>query len=127
MKEYRIKRAPVLYWGIKSPAGRVYTKEVAERLVTEINDLTLPVTFDTAYNPNHSAAVVENAEICGNVVYADVILHGGAPSDILTIWSKEHVAFSVATRGTLPEANSPQIITVDNIHEFTHIYAYPVK
>jgi hypothetical protein len=127
MKEYRIKRAPILYWGIKSPAGRVYTKEVAERLVAEINDLTLPVTFDMTYNPNHSVAIVENAEICGNVVYADVILYPGAPSDILTIWNKQNVAFTVATRGTLPEANVPQIITVDNIHAFTHIYVYPVK
>ena len=110
----------IFFWGLPSPSGKQYTKAVAERIVEHINEQAMLASFSEKFNIHLSSAYVNNAEIKGNVVYADI---GVLPSQVEEIpnWGDGEYRATVVLN--LKDGAGDQV-DADDIASIGHILIY---
>lgn len=117
-------RFRIFYWGIPGPStGKTYKKEVAEAIVDTINTQGMMVAPSPRLNIHLVAGLVSNAELLGNVVYADITL---VDNGIKAIDSKfEDGNYRCTAVLNVNETESDEI-SIDDVREVSHVYLYSV-
>lgn len=117
-------RFRLFYWGIPGPStGKSYTKEVAEAIVNEINTQGMMVAPSPRLNIHLVAGLASNAEILGNVVYADISLLERGQASIDKEWEDGNYRCTVVLKST--ETDSDEI-DIEDILEISHVYLYSI-
>lgn len=117
----RKSRFRLFFWGMPSPSGKTYTKEVAESIVDTINEQGMMAAFSPKLNIHLVGGLVSNAEILGNVVYADVALLGDTKELVEKKWEDGNYRCTVVLKAHETESNE---IGVEDIAEISHVMMY---
>lgn len=110
----------IFFWGLPSPSGKTYTKEVADFIVDSINSQGMLASFADKLNIHLVSGYVNNAEIKGNVVYADIGILEDQKSDIPD-WGDGNYR---ATAVLKVKEGAGDRIDIDNIESVSHILIY---
>lgn len=115
-----VKSFRLFFWGLPSPSGKTYTKEVAEKIVDAINSGGLLASFSPQLNIHLVVGYVTNAEIKGNVVYADIGLLDDLKTDVPN-WADGDYRATVVLK---TKDDSKQQIGGDDITQVSHVLIY---
>lgn len=119
-----IVRAPIFFWGIKSKTtGKTYSKDFAEKAVEQINSELFSACFAVPLDVKYTVGVAKNAEILGNVVYADIELWDNAPDEVKESWDLNNIGFTLIPR-VFSSAEDKDVLEAEDLSHFTHVYCY---
>lgn len=117
-------RFRIFYWDLPGPStGKKYSKEVAEAIVDVINTQGMMVAPAPRLNIHLVAGLASNAELLGNVVYADVSLLENGAKSIEGEFEDGRYRCTAVLKANETESN---VITMDDITEVSHLYLYSV-
>lgn len=114
-------RFRLFFWGIPSPSGKVYSKDVAEAIVERINEEGLMASFSPKLNINLVSALVRKAEIKGNVVYAEIGLLDSTKELMNAAWEDDNYRATVVIKANPPESGP---ITMEHVTDISHVLIY---
>ena len=115
------KNFRLFYWGLPSPSGKTYTKEVAEYIVEQINDEGLLASFSHVLNVHLIGGLVSNAELRGNIVYADIALLGDTKDEVEDRWEDGTFRCTVVLKAEEPQGNE---VTMEHVKGISHVLIY---
>ena len=117
-------RFRIFYWDLPGPStGKKYSKDVAEAIVDAINTQGMMVSPAPRLNIHLVAGLVSNAELLGNVVYADISLVENGIKAIEGEFEDGEYRCTVVLKANETESD---VITMDDITEVSHVYLYSV-